>query len=100
MVTDMDKRKSDAEYAEMAADYEVNPPTADEIVSVEVNPALLRTGRPRKGAASAGKSAVTPVRLPERIRVELAMRAEIEDAPVSELIRRAIVEYFDAHPVS
>jgi hypothetical protein len=35
---------TEAEYAEMAADYAANPPTADEIVSVEVNPAHLRKG--------------------------------------------------------
>ena len=74
----MSKRKSDAEYAEMAADYEANPPTADEMVSVEMNTALLRTGRPRKGAVSPGRSAVTPVRLPDTIRNELLRRAESE----------------------
>lgn len=97
----MGKQKfTDDEYAKIAADYEASPPTADEVLSVELNPALLRMGRPRKGAASAGRSTVTPVRLPETIRVELAKRAEAEGAAVSELIRRAIVEYFGAHPVS
>ncbi len=41
-------RISDDEYAEMAADYETNPPTAAEVTSVELNPAYLPTGRPNK----------------------------------------------------
>ena len=55
---------------------------------------------PRKDATSSGRSAVTPVRLPDAIREELARRAESEGSSQSELIRRAIVEYFGAHPVS
>jgi predicted RNase H-like HicB family nuclease len=35
-----------AEYAEMADDYEINPPTAAEVISVEIDPAVLRKGRP------------------------------------------------------
>lgn len=94
------KRFTDAELAEMAADYEAHPPTADEVLSIEVNPAFLRTGRPRKGVESSGRSVVTPVRLPNAIRDELALRAQAEGRSQSELIRRAILEYFGAHPVS
>ena len=43
------ERFTDAEYAAMAADYEANPPTADEVLSIEVNPAFLRSGRSTEG---------------------------------------------------
>lgn len=40
----MDERRlTDAEYAELAADYAANPVTADEVVgAVSINPAHLR----------------------------------------------------------
>ncbi|MDQ2638258.1 MAG: hypothetical protein M3Y83_15425 [Actinomycetota bacterium] len=92
-------RVTDDEYAEMAADYAANPPTADEVLSVEVNPALLRKGRPTKGATRSGKTPALPVRLPDSIRVEIAHRVEAgESDSASELIRQAVVEYFDNHP--
>lgn len=93
------KRLSDAEYAEMAKDYAVNPPAANEIVAVEVNPALLRMGRPAKGAGATGKSPVMAIRLPMPIRSEVEFRVEAgESKNASELVRRALVEYFDNHP--
>jgi anti-sigma factor RsiW len=92
------KRFTDAEYAEMAADYAANPPTADEVLAAEINPAFLRKGRPAKGTAAAGKTPGLTVRLPDAIRVELTLRAKAEGSSPSELIRRAVVEYFGNHP--
>ena len=43
-------RLTDAEYAEMAADYEATPITASEILSAEINPDFLPTNRPTKVA--------------------------------------------------
>ncbi len=93
------RRRTDAEYAEMAKDYEDHPPTTDEVLAVEVNPAYLRMGRPAKGTTAAGKTPVLAVRLPEPIRVEVTARVEIgESKNASELVRQALVEYFDNHP--
>lgn len=92
-------RFTDDEYAEMAADYAANPPTADEVLSVEINPAFLRKGRPTKGTPPVGKTPVLAIRLPDAIRGELTRRAKSEGSTASELIRRAVVEYFDNHPV-
>jgi hypothetical protein len=91
------KRFTDAEYAEMAADYAAEPPTSDDIVSVEINPAYLRKGRPAEGVAP-GKTPGFTVRLPEPIRFELTLRAKAEGSSPSELIRRAVIEYFGNHP--
>lgn len=82
----------DAEYAEMAADYEANPPTAAEVTSAEANPAFLPKGRPAKGASTAGKTPVLAIRLPESLRNELAHSAEFQGATASEMVRRAVVD--------
>lgn len=92
------KRLTDAEYAEMAADYAAEPPTVDEVVSGGVDPAFLRKGRPAEGTAP-GKTPGFTVRLPDAIRVELALVAQAEGSSPSELIRRAVVEYIGSHPV-
>lgn len=94
-------RFTDADYTEMAADYEINPPRADEILGpIEVSPTYLRKGRPAKGKAPAGKTPALPVRLPEPIRTEMKHRvASGETASESELVRVALVEYFDNHPL-
>lgn len=92
---------TDDEYAEMADDYAANPITPDEILKVEVNPAYLRMGRPTKDTESAGKTPALPVRLPPSIRG--VMKQHVEAGAVqseSELVRTAIVEYLERHPVS
>ncbi len=92
-------KKTSADYAEMAADYAENPPTADEVLAVEVSPAVLRKGRPAKGAQSTGKTPVLPIRFPPEIRSELERRVDAgESDSVSELVRSAVVEYFGNHP--
>lgn len=91
------KRFTDAEYSEMAADYAAKPPTADEIISAEIDPAFLRKGRPAEGLTP-GKTPVVTVRLPKAIRFELTIRAKAEGSSESELIRRAVVEYIGNHP--
>ncbi|MFE3545508.1 ribbon-helix-helix protein, CopG family [Nocardia sp. NPDC059177] len=85
---------TDADYEAMAADYEANPITADEIIDIAVNPALLRMGRPRAGEREAkGKTPTTSVRLPKSIRARLHKRAEAEHVSEGEIIRRLL----DAH---
>jgi predicted transcriptional regulator len=85
-------RITDDEYAEMAADYETNPPTAAEVTSVELNPAYLPTGRPNKGTRTTGKTPVLTIRLPESLRNELVHSAEVQGATPSEMVRRAVVD--------
>jgi Ribbon-helix-helix protein, copG family len=94
------KRLTDANYADMAEDYAARPPTVEEILSLEVNPAFLRMGRPAKGVAAKGKTPVISVRLPDAIRAELVRRAEDEGSSPSELIRQAVVEFLGNHPVT
>jgi hypothetical protein len=85
-------RITDDEYAEMAADYETNPPTAAEVTSVELNPAYLPTGRPNKGTRTTGKTPVLAIRLPESLRNELVRSATAQGATPSEMVRRAVVD--------
>jgi hypothetical protein len=95
------RRRTSADYADMADAYVAHPPTIDEVTSVEVSPAVLRKGRPAKGAPAAGKTPALPIRLPESIRAEIEHRVQAgESDSASELIRQAIVEYFDNHPVA
>jgi hypothetical protein len=47
------RRPTDADYTGMAASYEAEPPTMDEVISIEINPAVLRKGRPTKGTPAA-----------------------------------------------
>ena len=99
--SDKRPRLTDEDYAEMAADYAANPITADEIISIEINPAYLRAGRPAKGTAKTGRTPVMTIRLPEQLRTEIAGRIDAgECSSISELIRVALVEYFDNHPAA
>ncbi len=99
MNNNIPRRLTDAEYAELAADYEANPITPDEGISIEVNPAYLPTGRPPKGTAATGRTPVMAVRLPEAIRSEVKGRVQAgESKSESELVRLALVEYFERHP--
>ncbi len=93
-------RLTDADYAELAADYAANPITADEVIGVvSVNPAHLRMGRPAKGAERKGNTKALPVRFPDPIRNELYHRVEIgESDSAAELVRVAVAEYFENHP--
>lgn len=95
-------RLSDEEYAEMAADYEAHPPTAEEIAGpIEINPAYLRTGRPTKDTQTAGRTPVMAIRLPDAIRDEVKTRVAAGQAQFEgELIRQALIEYFANHPVA
>lgn len=92
------ERVTATEAAAMAADYEANPPRADEILSVTLGPAYLRMGRPAADSESSGKTPVVAVRLPDVLRDELKRRADELGSAPSELIRVAIAEYFENHP--
>lgn len=91
-------RLSETEYEALAESYESSPPTPEEVAGpVEVAPERLRTGRPTKGNERGGKTPATTVRLPEDLRAELDARTS-SSTPASEVIRRALVEYFENHP--
>lgn len=93
------RRATAADYEEMADSYEAEPPRLDEVTAFEVDPAVLVMGRPKGGRAT-GKSPVLPVRLPEGMRTEVRTRVAHlgEASSESELVRKALVEYFDNHP--
>lgn len=95
-----ERRPTAKDYADMAASYEAEPPRADEIAGpIELKPAILRIGRPAKGTATAGKTPVLAIRLPEQLRTEVDHRVETgETSSASELIRRAVIEYLERHP--
>ncbi|MCV7192413.1 CopG family ribbon-helix-helix protein [Mycolicibacterium brumae] len=96
-------RLTDAEYAEMAADYAANPLRSDEMVGpVVINPdhpdvAVLRTGRPAGGGTPQGRTPTTSVRLPVDIKTRLDAQAVAEDVKPAEIIRRALIEYLERH---
>ena len=92
-------RRTAAEYEAAAADYEANPITADRIRSIELGPGYLPVGRPVKGKVKTGNTPALPVRLPDQIRTELNERVKAgESGSASELVRLAVVEYFENHP--
>jgi len=89
-------KRSAKDYEEMsraveAGEYTVRGP-------MELG-ATLRMGRPSKGTPSEGKTPALPVRLPAAIRIEMRHRVKNHEADSeSELVRRALVEYFEHHP--
>ncbi|ETW26217.1 hypothetical protein [Mycobacterium gastri] len=89
-------KRSAKDYEEMsraveAGEYTVRGP-------MELG-ATLRMGRPTKGTPSEGKTPALPVRLPAAIRIEMRHRVKNHEADSeSELVRRALVEYFEHHP--
>ncbi|QFP98065.1 ribbon-helix-helix DNA binding protein [Mycobacterium phage JPickles] len=69
------------------------PPTSD------LRPDL-RMGRPPKGTVSSGKTSAPTVRIPESVRVEMKRRVRLGlHKSESELVRAALVEYFENHPL-
>jgi hypothetical protein len=93
------RRPTPADYEELARSYATEPVRADEVVSIETGPAL-RMGRPAKGTTSTGKTPLLTIRLPEPIRIEVEHRVKAgESATASELVRKAVVEYLERHPV-
>lgn len=95
------KRLTDADYEDLADSYEAEPPRADEILSIEVDPARLHIGRPAASTEPAGRTPALPVRLPTPIRGEMKHRVKIgAERNESELVRKALVEYFERHPVN
>lgn len=91
-------RLTDSEYAAMAADYAANPLRGVDVTgSVEMDLAVLRHGRPAGAAGSRGRTPTTSVRLPDTLREQLAAQASAENVAPDEVIRRALVEYFQHH---
>lgn len=91
-------KRTPKDYEEMsraveAGDYTIRSP-------MELG-ATLRKGRPTKGTPAAGNTPVLAIRLPEPIRIEVEHRVKAgESGSASELIRRAVVEYLERHPVN
>ncbi|MCV7191837.1 ribbon-helix-helix protein, CopG family [Mycolicibacterium brumae] len=90
----MAKRTDDA-YAAMAADFEANPPAPNGPITVY--PDRLRTGRPSGRRVATGNTPAISVRFPADLRRALDDRAGAEDAPVAEIIRRAVADYLRRH---
>lgn len=86
------RRRTAADYEAAADSYEAEPIRADEVISIEVNPAALRE-------RTADEPPLLVVQLPDEIRDELIRRARAEGTNTSELIRRAVVEYLANHPL-
>ncbi|UVT31528.1 BrnT-like toxin [Mycobacterium phage Mask] len=94
------RRPTAADYEEMARSYADEPPRADEAIRIEPGPAALRMGRPTKDTESAGKTPALPVRLPPSIRDVMKQHVAAGTASSeSELVRKALVEYLERHPV-
>jgi len=91
---------SDDDYAAMADDYATTPPTADDIIAVDVNPAALGMGRPRTGASKGGNTPAISIRLPETMRADIHRHAQANAVPDADIIRRAVDEYLHRHPVT
>ncbi|GAA5066903.1 ribbon-helix-helix protein, CopG family [Nocardia callitridis] len=85
-----------ADYERMSDDYAANPVRGTEVVGpVEVGMTVLRKGRP--AGIRKGKTPGYSVRLPDTLSQRLADQAVREDAPQSEVIRRAVSEYLERH---
>lgn len=88
--------RGETDYYALADDYAENPPTASEVISIEIDPTRLSIGRP-SDKTTEGKTPALSVRFPRMIRNRLEERAKAESAPSAEVVRRAVVEYLDRH---
>lgn len=61
--------------------------------------ALLKMGRPAADAARRGKSPVRTLRLPHELDERLTEYATGADSTPSDVLRQAVVEYMDRHPL-
>lgn len=92
----MSTRRTDAEYAAMASEFEAGdreaagPPTAGPGATIR-----LKNGRPAGRKIPAGNTPTTSVRLPVDVKARLDARAAEEAVKPAEIIRRALVEYLD-----
>lgn len=60
---------------------------------------LLKMGRPAAAAARRGKSPVRTLRLPHELDERLTEYAGAADSTPSDVLRQAVVEYMDRHPL-
>ncbi|WP_166905935.1 hypothetical protein [Mycobacterium sp. DL440] len=74
-----------------SGDYVVSGPLEDG--------ATLRMGRPAKGAQSAGKTPNLTVRVDPSIRGILQAIADDKGVKESEIVRQAVLEFIECHPV-
>ncbi|AMY20077.1 MULTISPECIES: hypothetical protein [Nocardiaceae] len=88
------------DYGAMADDYATTPPTSDEVVAIDVNPAALAMGRPRDGAGKGRNTPAMSVRFPATMRADIHRRAQADDVPDADIVRRAVDEYLHRHPVT
>lgn len=92
-------KRTAAEYAAMADEFELNPPKADGPVELGAGAFVKpKDGRPVGRREPAGVTPTVSVRFPAKLREQLDKRAVVEHAPAAEVIRRAVAEYLDRHP--
>lgn len=60
---------------------------------------LLKMGRPAADEAGRGKSPVRTVRLPHELDAQLAAYADGAHSTPSDVMRQAVAEYLDRHPL-
>ncbi|MFF1555776.1 hypothetical protein ACFVX3_32670 [Rhodococcus erythropolis] len=60
---------------------------------------LLRRGRPAGAEAGRGRSPIRAVRLPQDLDERLTEYAHSADSTPSDVLRQAVVEYMDRHPL-
>ena len=94
----MATKRSAADYAAMAEEFEAEPPRASGPISEGLGATVrLKNGRPSGRRVAAGNTPTTSVRLPQDIRDQLDEQAAAEAIKPSEIVRRAVVEYLDRH---
>lgn len=86
------------DYTEWADAFEAGDYRATPIEVPRVDTPRIRRGRPSKGAL-AGASPSRQVRLPQDISDQVDALADRWRVPSSEVMRAAIIEYVQRHPV-
>lgn len=92
----MTTQRTDAEYEAMADDIEAG--NWRSVGPIEVYPERLRNGRPAAGQGRGGNTPSISVRFPADLRRALDERAAADQAPVAEVIRRAVADYVTKRP--
>lgn len=91
----MSPRRSDADYAAMAADIETDNYTVHGPI---VPGHTLMRGRPREGSETSGSSPVRSIRFPASLNERLAEYAAANHLSPSEVVREAVERYLPAQP--
>lgn len=93
----MAKRRSPEEYAEMSRAVEAGEYTVAGPLELG---ASLRMGRPvGRGGERRGASPTRTVRLPAELEMRLEAYVSVSDTKPSDVIRQALDEYLNRHPI-